>query len=462
MKELFDARAELAHLQRREWELVKELLDVHKAVTAQKLVIDELIKASTIPHVNRLPNELLAQLFLLLSHERESLASVSRRWRVVIMDTPSIWSEINLRHYEGRPRLLKLHLERSRQIPLTVSLHDDQPELDVTLLHVSRIRALRIFGGAPDILSRFASLTLPALEFLLVDLNSEFVDLLLSLYSRTPALKCLQLHGLYEPLLLTDPAAGHLNSSTPRNMYPVESLTELSLRGAIDDWRLTPNSIHFPVLESLALRINYPVSFLEAIVAPKLERFEFSRSFKILPIYSAFNGPTSKFDNVRHFICSASPRPEMVWQGGHAFYGLVHEAKGLRLAFETRIRAHDCQQSHSTECFQCCQIQALSNIPGMLRVSGVVLRSRVFPDVSLYVSRFIAVSIPLVGPCSHVTLTTVIRRPSSDFWKGVSSEDSGLFQGRTCGHGKLMIQIDEFQFQLDAAIVTVPDYPGFD
>ncbi|KAI6161139.1 hypothetical protein EDD17DRAFT_1590178 [Pisolithus thermaeus] len=231
------------------------------------------------------------------------------------MDTPSIWSEINLRRYEGRPRLLKLHLERSRQIPLTVSLHDDQPELDVILLHVSRIRALRIFGGAPDILNRFASLTFPALEFLLVDLNSEFVDLLLSLYSRTPALKCLHLHGLYEPLLLTDPAAGHLNSSTPRNMYPVESLTELSLRGAIDDWRLTPNSIHFPVLECLALRINYPVSFLEAIVAPKLERFEFSRSFKILPIHSAFNGPTSKFDNVRHLICSASPRPEMVWQG---------------------------------------------------------------------------------------------------------------------------------------------------
>ncbi|KAI6108590.1 hypothetical protein EDD16DRAFT_69445 [Pisolithus croceorrhizus] len=315
MKELFDARAELAHLQRREGELVKELLDVHKAVAKKKLVIDELIKASTIPHVNRLPNELLAQIFLLLSHERESLANVSRRWRAVIMDTPIIWSDINLRRYEGRPTLLKLHLERSRQIPLTVSLHDDQPELDVILHHVDRIRALRIFGGAPDILNRFASLTFPALEFLLVDLNSGFVDLLPSLYSRTPALKCLRLHGLREPLLPADPATGHPSSSTPRNMYPVESLTELSLRGAIDDWRLTANSIHFPVLESLALRINYPVSFLEAIVAPKLERFEFSRSYKILPIHSTFNGPTPKFDNVRQLICSASPHPEMVWQG---------------------------------------------------------------------------------------------------------------------------------------------------
>lgn len=52
----------MARLQCRELELLQELL----AVAAQKVVIDELIKASAVPPINRLPNELLAQIFLLI------------------------------------------------------------------------------------------------------------------------------------------------------------------------------------------------------------------------------------------------------------------------------------------------------------------------------------------------------------------------------------------------------------
>ncbi|KAI6116407.1 hypothetical protein F5141DRAFT_1213011 [Pisolithus sp. B1] len=140
MKELSDARAELARLQRRELELLQNLLDVHKAVAAQKVVIDELIKASAVPPINRLPNELLAQTFLLIRDQKQSLGSVSRRWRVVIMDTPTIWSEICFSDYYSRPSLLKLHLDRSRQVPLTISLHYNQTELlEVVLPHVNRI-----------------------------------------------------------------------------------------------------------------------------------------------------------------------------------------------------------------------------------------------------------------------------------------------------------------------------------
>lgn len=89
MNELSDARAELARLQHRELELLQEFFDVRKAVATQKTVIDELIKASCVPYIDRLPNELLVQIFL-LTNERECLASVSRRWRAVIVYTPRI------------------------------------------------------------------------------------------------------------------------------------------------------------------------------------------------------------------------------------------------------------------------------------------------------------------------------------------------------------------------------------
>ncbi|KAI5995048.1 hypothetical protein EDD15DRAFT_2365955 [Pisolithus albus] len=317
MKELFDARAKLARLKRRESELVEELLDVHKAVAAQKLVIDELIKASTIPPINRLPNELLAQIFLLIRHEREKLACVSRRWRDLIFDTSSIWKEIILSCYEGFPDFLELHLERSRQTPLTVTLDSNQqPELDIVLLHTNRIRVLRIFGDAEHIIDRLASFTLPALEFLLVDVHVHSADPLLSLYSRAPTLKCLRLRELYHHPFPAGPPPGQLSTTTPHITYlsniPFQSLTHLSLEGAMDSWRLPPDSIHFPVLEFLELRTNCPMSFLEAIVAPKLEQFEFSRTLHILPEYKGFGGPISKFDNVRHIVFAALPGGNLV------------------------------------------------------------------------------------------------------------------------------------------------------
>lgn len=62
MKGLSDVRAELVRLQSRELELLQELLDARKAIAPQKVVIDELIRTSTVPPIDRLPNELLADI----------------------------------------------------------------------------------------------------------------------------------------------------------------------------------------------------------------------------------------------------------------------------------------------------------------------------------------------------------------------------------------------------------------
>ncbi|KAI6029845.1 hypothetical protein BKA83DRAFT_4223873 [Pisolithus microcarpus] len=301
MVELSDARADLARLQCRELELLQGLLAVRKAVAAQKVVIDELIKASAVPPINRLPNELLAQIFLLIRGNAQTLASVSHRWRVVIMGTPSIWTRIWLDQYRSRPTLLKLHLDRSGQLPLTVSLDSYLPELKVVLPHASRIQTLKISSSASVVLSKFASLAFPSLENLRVRLESNSVNLLSTLCSRSPALKCLTLLGLDKPSLAASLTTGLLGNSTPQSTWriiPAESLTSLSLTGIADSWDFLRDSIHFPILESLELNIIDPMSFLEAIVAPKLECFEFSKPRGTRLVSRRFSGPASKFDNV--------------------------------------------------------------------------------------------------------------------------------------------------------------------
>ncbi|KAI5994372.1 hypothetical protein EDD15DRAFT_2529637 [Pisolithus albus] len=79
MRSLSGARAELAHLQRRELQLLQELSDVRKALAAQKVMLDELVEASAIPYIDCLPNELLAEIFLLLRYERRMLVRPARQ-----------------------------------------------------------------------------------------------------------------------------------------------------------------------------------------------------------------------------------------------------------------------------------------------------------------------------------------------------------------------------------------------
>ncbi|KAI6040833.1 hypothetical protein EDC04DRAFT_3089376, partial [Pisolithus marmoratus] len=296
MTTLFDARAKLARLQFRELELLQELLDIRKAIPAQEAVIDELIRASPVPPISRLPNELLAQIFLVLRDKQKNLAGVSRRWRAVIMDIPSIWSNINLDLCKNSV-LLKLHLERSHQAPLTVSLSNYEPELmDIVMPHANRWRALRILGHAMIILNRIFDLKFSSLEFLLVDLERHSTDLLRTIHLRVPALKCLQLQAVDEC-----PWASGLNDfspprSTPSGFIAAESLTKLSLKGETEGREWLPDSIHFPFLESLALQTTDPMLVLEAIVAPKLKMFEFVLGLAENPIRGTFSGAASKFD----------------------------------------------------------------------------------------------------------------------------------------------------------------------
>ncbi|KAI6151198.1 hypothetical protein BKA82DRAFT_4125002 [Pisolithus tinctorius] len=269
MKSLSDARAELLRLQHRESELLQEIVDVRKAVATQKVVIDELIKASAVPFIDRLPNELLIQIFLLIKLERERLARVSRRWRAIVMDIPGIWSEIDLEYYWLRKfPALKLHLERSRQTPLAILDAYDLRELEVVLPHANRFHTLEIIGNAENILSRISRVKFPSLQYLSIDGRGESVDILPRIQSCVP---------------------------------------ELSLREIASDWKFKNDSMHFPSLQRLTLDVRSPISFLEAIIAPKLVSFCYTAAYCDDPIPTKFGENWSKFNNVSR-LTFALPR----------------------------------------------------------------------------------------------------------------------------------------------------------
>ncbi|KAI6161127.1 hypothetical protein EDD17DRAFT_1509352 [Pisolithus thermaeus] len=294
MESLSAARAELAHLERRELQLLQELMDVRKALAAQKVVLDELVKASAVPYIDRLPNELLAEIFLLLKDdvdERTILASVSRRWRAVLISIPHMWSVIDLdADYDCPAKLLGLYLERSCQAPLTIIIGPVISGLDVFLPHANRWHTLRVLGSTRQTLETISHITFPSLQRLSLYGGGLALDGVLTMRSWIPALKHLELDAweppLHRPLC---------------EIIPAESLEELSITSGGYDWKFKQDSMHFPLLRRLALNTKDPIPLLEAIVAPKLTSFCFTPGHYIDPISKTFTGTKTKFDNVSHF-----------------------------------------------------------------------------------------------------------------------------------------------------------------
>ncbi|KAI6117298.1 hypothetical protein EDD16DRAFT_1016699 [Pisolithus croceorrhizus] len=299
MESLSAARAELAHLEHREMQLLQELMDVRKALAAQKVLLDELVKTSAVPYIDRLPNELLAEIFLLLKDdvdERTSLASVSRRWRAVLISIPSMWSKFDLdAEYDCPAKLLELYLKRSRRAPLTILIGSILPELDVILPHANRWHTLRIVDYTSETLEIITHITFPSLQHLLLYGGGLSLDDVLTMRSWAPALKHLELEEWEPPL-----------RRPPCQIIPAESLEELSITSGGHDWKFKQDSMHFPLLRRLELHIGDPIPFLEAIVAPKLASFCFTPDLHIEPISKTFAGTRMKFNNVSHLALSSA------------------------------------------------------------------------------------------------------------------------------------------------------------
>ncbi|KIM64130.1 hypothetical protein SCLCIDRAFT_659561 [Scleroderma citrinum Foug A] len=305
---LTQARVELTRLEEKAQELLKQFLEVRTAMAAQRTKITELIKQR--PPIHRLPTELLVSILDLdiavhpNCHQRKwQLAQVSRRWRDTILDNPIFWTTITLTTLN--PSAIRTHLKRNGNLfldivikveesPSTIFEGLDYFRLPIVMPHAHRWRALEVFDGGgvtyegglwtieeyiEEHIEEFPSLKRAIIPCTASTAYPKFLS-----PARVPLLEHLELDdcqgwkdfappSTLKTLKLTFTECPIHYPSFPY-LIPTQTLTTLSLSGMIK-WSLRPNSIEFPVLETLILIINRTNDFMQAIVAPNLEHFEY-------------------------------------------------------------------------------------------------------------------------------------------------------------------------------------------
>ncbi|KIM58738.1 hypothetical protein SCLCIDRAFT_27877 [Scleroderma citrinum Foug A] len=324
MDELAAARAELDRLEKQEQELLKQLFAVRFAAQAQRTKVQGLIKQVSAP-VDRLPNELLLQIIELsiqtalvprkscdvhLGWKRE-LMKVSHRWRNLILHSPSLWSTIKVTPTWREP-LVREHVANSCQYPLDIEIcswsetesHDRLVALlDTVTPCAHRWRSLAIRGDITElhrylVLELLDRLTFPTLTLVsllnvppyldgLEGIPTEYTAEFLT-PEKSPHLKFLELGGLFvttTPLRVpSDLVNLRLVFDDPFGEDPpiflgllsCRNLTSLSLSGEVWTFdQLRPNSIQFPLLETLVCSVRSAGGLMQALVAPMLSHFEY-------------------------------------------------------------------------------------------------------------------------------------------------------------------------------------------
>jgi len=288
-----------------------------------------------------LPNELLCQILKITIEttpaqsdphrvQKYELATVCRRWRDIIFNTPLFWTLIRVAP-TWRKALVKVHLERSRQCPLDLVFAGFRSEtefntfLNIVMPTTHRWRSLAIFSQGTIntlfILQRFDCAAFPLLTLLSIPnlpptvwrdrywipyypkiLYPENVPGLKSLEIRhdfsppddlrfPPTLERLSVHIAFYRIY-TDKATRWLQSSS------LQGLKALSLRGYIAHLQMQPNSIHLPRLVYFSCEVIEARDLLEGLVAPNLTHVNYIQSH-FESLCEALGGIQSKWASVR-------------------------------------------------------------------------------------------------------------------------------------------------------------------
>ncbi|KAI6040812.1 hypothetical protein EDC04DRAFT_2991991 [Pisolithus marmoratus] len=217
-------------------------------------------------------------------------------------------------------------LKRTREHPLDLVIIDyyeaSQSEvddlLDIFVPNTNRWRSLHVKCVQQNVLSHIVhkldGLEFPCLESVFIDrCNIDQYPRFLS-PSHSPALRHLDLAalcGTEELLMATNPLAtlrllsGRIIDQSFLSRIPTQSLTMFTFgdygpRGN-GGWVLERDSLHFPLLQRLVLYTADVGKFMDAIVAPKLEHFDYS--YRYDSTLGTF-GP--KFSHVRQLTLQLS------------------------------------------------------------------------------------------------------------------------------------------------------------
>ncbi|KAI6010967.1 hypothetical protein F5J12DRAFT_823128 [Pisolithus orientalis] len=227
--------------------------------------------------------------------QKQQLAGVSRRWRDVILNTPSLWSTICTRPIWALLDV-EMHVERSRDHPLDIIVFEWWYSYGfVAFLHpilpyTHRWRSLTIHTGVADphsLLHDLSELSFPCLKRVNVQGSRRF-DVEFPTADSTPVLNQLIIQ----------------NCRLPKSLLPsLEKLTTLALCGEID--------------------IDNPSMLVKAIVAPELSCFDFNFDESA----AVFGGIPSAFNKV-HYVCLRSSTRNPIATVCQAFPNVRHFEMG--------------------------------------------------------------------------------------------------------------------------------------
>jgi len=338
MDELSQARAELVLLEEQARRLLKELLRVRAAVATQRNKIDELIR--TRPSAfTLLPTEILLSILdfgVRAEHPKRKyeLAAVCRRWKDIIFDSASFWATI---HVATSASSVMTHVERSRGALLDIVIGAPMwsrshlalvPSIDIvgslthrwhrlSIAHVDNDKQAQGYLTLPEfIITRISHLQFPRLKYIAISYWNTSLAFLSP--ARAPALEHLELnmfdtdHTDFPQLttlktLKLDFYDSPVDPPLFPYLIPMQALTKLSISGFTEEFLLRPNSIHFPSLKMLEIScLTTTRPFMKAIVAPNLERLNYTSFGVDDPPSVTLRGLHSKFTNVRHLSFNRS------------------------------------------------------------------------------------------------------------------------------------------------------------
>ena len=333
MDELMEARTKLALLEKQEKRLVDQLCVIRTAVQTQWIKVEELVQRIPAP-INRLPDELLLRIFELSihasalasqecdvhRHRKRQLAGVSRRWRDVVLHSPSLWTTIKLSPTWSET-FVAAHVARSSQSLLDIEMCYCERVTQAFCMSVAllatchqRWRSLRLTHDSSGgiVLSAFLRITenftFPSLTHVSVNfcIRLHLMDVFCQFYSRgcpnlehldfgtTPLKAPLDLQTLPDLTSL----GFHVRDDSILQSGFLHKISTLSLCGSGFNLELDPNSLHLPSLTRFICKVSCAHVLIRAIVAPNLSHFT----------YQLRDGYFSNLDDYNtEIICSAFP-----------------------------------------------------------------------------------------------------------------------------------------------------------
>lgn len=262
--------------------ILQEIAQHERYISLKKQELNSLL------HVNRLPSEVLSEIFVVrvaqwrqlrdpsgrsVANPWVELAHICHRWREIALDSPKFWSNFVVTRLDST----EVMLHRSKHAPLLVEMNTSswlqpQESIQSTFYHIHRIQSLEFRTYPSHFASYDIGMTAPILHSLLyiVEVRSSHDQLQGTPFDRMdmPSLSILVLGGIRAPW------------SSPL-LRP--TLTRLSLKAGLD-----PRFHHDPATMPEMLQVLNSMPVLEHLelrgVLPAVEADESARKLDTTPL----------------------------------------------------------------------------------------------------------------------------------------------------------------------------------